>query len=67
MGQLSSQSCEEVAKPDRLRSAPDFRGLARLLASPATWGFTILGVPYWGPDYKGLLLFGGYMKGPVVS
>ena len=21
--------------------------------------FTLLGVPYWGPDYKGVLLFGG--------
>ena len=32
------------------------------------WGFPKFGVPYWGPYYTGILLFGGlYIGGPVLS
>ena len=33
--------------------------------NPANWGFTISEVPYWGPYYKGILLFGD-LKGSIV-
>ena len=31
------------------------------------WGFPTFGIPYWGPDYKGILLFGVYIRGPLIS
>ena len=30
-------------------------------------GFLKLGVPSWGPDYKGILLFGDYIRGTLFS
>ena len=31
------------------------------------WGFTILGVPYGGPYFQGILLFGGPYWAPLFS
>ena len=36
-------------------------------AAPLKWAFTISGVPYWGPYSKGILVFGVYMRGPLLS
>ena len=53
-----------------LRCAPEMspqglRGVQGL--GGALWGFTIFGVPYWGPKYKGILLFGGLYSGALLS
>ena len=37
------------------------------LASGQKWGFTMSGVPSWGPYYKGILLFGVHSRGPLYS
>ena len=29
-------------------------------------GFTMIGVPYWGPHYQRTLLFGDYVKGSLI-
>ena len=37
--------------------------MLRLGGYPEMWGFTRLGVPFLGPDDKGILLFGVYFRG----
>ena len=38
-------------------------------SKPFIWGFTIFGIPYFGPNYKGIVVFPGslFRKTPLTA
>ena len=57
-----AQACTEASTS--VSTGPQPRATRASSCCPM-WVFPKLGVPSWGPYYKGILLFGVYVRGPV--